>query len=88
MIDFEAIESGQRQHFEEIQHSLKLDVLNTGIEYKLFSILRPKICPDGNRWCVLYGENLHDGIAGFGDTPHEAVLDWNKRWHEPIKTSK
>lgn len=33
---------------------------------------------DGNQWCVLWGENLQEGIAGFGDTPEEAMdaLAW------------
>jgi hypothetical protein len=28
---------------------------------------------DGDKWCVLYGENLQEGIAGFGATPDEAI---------------
>jgi hypothetical protein len=28
---------------------------------------------DGNQWCVLFGSNLHDGVAGFGNTFNEAV---------------
>lgn len=28
---------------------------------------------DGNQWCVLYGANLQEGIAGFGDTPISAM---------------
>ena len=23
---------------------------------------------DGNKWCFLYGDNIQEGIAGFGDT--------------------
>lgn len=29
---------------------------------------------DGNQWCFLWGENLQEGVAGFGDTPHKAML--------------
>ena len=32
------------------------------------------LSPDGDQWCVLYGDNLQEGIAGFGPTPDEAVL--------------
>lgn len=34
-----------------------------------------KITPtrDGDKWVVLYGANLHDGVAGFGDTPWAAM---------------
>jgi hypothetical protein len=35
---------------------------------------------DGNAWCVLYGPDLQVGIAGFGDTPNDAVADFNARW--------
>lgn len=29
---------------------------------------------DGDQWCVLYGKDLQEGIAGFGPTPDEAIL--------------
>jgi hypothetical protein len=28
---------------------------------------------DGDKWCVLFGPNLQDGVAGFGTTPTDAV---------------
>ena len=34
--------------------------------------LRPVL--DGDMWSVLWGPNLHEGIAGFGSTPEEAML--------------
>lgn len=37
------------------------------------TILRIPPIKDGNQWCVLYGASLHDGIAGFGNTPWEAM---------------
>lgn len=45
-----------------------------------FMLLRPRIFRDGNQWCVLYGENLHDGVCGFGDTPEKASLDFDVNW--------
>jgi hypothetical protein len=53
---------------------------NIGIDYKLFSMLKPLLIKDGNQWCCLYGENLQVGIAGFGDTPYKAIIDWNCAW--------
>lgn len=50
-----------------------------------FTLYRPSICKDGNQWCVLYGDNLQDGVAGFGDSPEEAVKSFNKAWAEPLK---
>jgi len=31
---------------------------------------------DGNQWCFLYGENIQDGICGFGKTIRDAALDF------------
>lgn len=45
-------------------------------------MLRPTISLDGNKWCALYGDNLQDGVAGFGDTPEEAFRDFDKNWRE------
>lgn len=33
---------------------------------------------DGDKWCVLLGANLQEGIAGFGETPEEAIIDFEK----------
>jgi hypothetical protein len=43
--------------------------------------MRPAIYIDGNQWCALYGENLQDGVCGFGDTPAEAMSDFDKNWY-------
>lgn len=53
-------------------------------EFALVAALRPRIFIDGNAWCVLYGENVQDGVAGFGSTPRLAVYDFNKAWDRPI----
>ena len=45
-----------------------------------FILLRPKVFPDGNQWCVLYGENLQDGVCAFGNTPAEAALKFDIEW--------
>jgi len=31
------------------------------------------VVKDGNAWCALVGKDLQSGIAGFGDTPKEAI---------------
>lgn len=45
-----------------------------------FVLLKPKIFIDGDKWCALYGENLQDGVAGFGDTPDEASRAFDEAW--------
>lgn len=50
-------------------------------EFQRPSVLyRPSIQPDGNKWCALYGDNLQEGVAGFGDTPDLAMRDFDKNW--------
>jgi hypothetical protein len=39
-----------------------------------------RISIDGNQWCVLYGENLQDGVAGFGDSPANAAAAFDQAW--------
>jgi hypothetical protein len=45
-----------------------------------FMLLRPKMFIDGNQWCALYGENLQEGVAGFGTTPALASVDFDIQW--------
>lgn len=63
------------------QHEIKMAILNEQVDYNLVSILKPTITKDGNQWCVLFGSDLQEGVAGFGDTPHLAILDFNKAFH-------
>ena len=45
-----------------------------------FMLLRPRVFPDGNQWCALYGENLQDGVCAFGDTPAKAATQFDIEW--------
>ena len=36
-------------------------------------LLKPRLYIDGDQWCALYGENIQDGVCGFGDTPGKAM---------------
>ena len=78
-------ESSKRQYHQDLEHESRMSFLVQQEEYGLFSLLKPRICVDGNQWCCLYGENIQDGIAGFGDTPYLAILDWNKEFHKSKK---
>jgi hypothetical protein len=44
------------------------------------AVYRPSLGPDGSKWCALYGEDLMNGVAGFGDTPEEAMRDFDHNW--------
>jgi len=45
-----------------------------------FMLIRPKVFPDGNKWCALYGDNIQEGVAGFGDTPAQASVQFDIEW--------
>ena len=79
------IESSQRQHHEVMLFQSRQESVIEAVEYNKFALLKPKLYQDGNQWCCLYGENIQEGITGFGDTPHLAILDWNNQWHVKTK---
>ena len=40
---------------------------------------------DGDKWCFLWGENIQEGVAGFGDTVMKAIYDFNSNvYHQKI----
>ena len=45
-----------------------------------FYLIRPKILPDGDQWCALYGDNLQEGVCAFGDTPSQASIQFDIEW--------
>lgn len=45
-----------------------------------FVLLKPRMFPDGNQWCALYGDDLQEGVAGFGDTPASAAANFDLNW--------
>lgn len=50
-------------------------------------MFKPRLFIDGNQWCALYGDNLQDGVAGFGDSPFDAMANFDAAWVETIKPS-
>lgn len=55
-------------------------------DFNLFSMLKPTLKIDGNQWCVLYGDDLQSGIAGFGKSPALAISNFNRKWYTEIKS--
>lgn len=50
--------------------------------------LKPAVFIEGKSYCCLYGPDLAAGIMGCGDTPEEALHDWEANLHERIKNAK
>lgn len=66
-------------------HEAKLQVLYMAEEVERercrpFMLLQPKMFPDGNMWCALYGDDLQSGVAGFGNTPAQAAQQFDIEW--------
>ena len=53
-------------------------------EHMRCAMLKPRLFIDGKQWCCLYGDDLQNGIAGFGDTPHKAIMDWEGAFNQSL----
>jgi len=82
----QAIESAIRDvnvahYLEIVANNIQCAVAN----YERPSVLfRPKVFIDGASWCALYGDNLQDGVAGFGNSPADAMHDFDINWSKKL----
>jgi len=74
----------REQHQLDYEHQSRMNALVQAEEMNLFSLLKPKVGIDGDQHYVLYGDNLQQGVAGFGDTLMLAIYDFNKSFHSAI----
>lgn len=82
-MDSSAIERVARDAFDisHIKAIAQQEVAIVGREWARPSVLfRPSLCLDGNMYCALYGEDLMNGCAGFGETAHLAMEDFDQNW--------
>jgi hypothetical protein len=47
-------------------------------------LLKPVIRKDGDAFCILYGPAPEEGIFGCGDTPEEAMKDFDEDYKRHI----
>ena len=78
----------ERNHHDNEASSINSQTVQEQSEFNLFAMLKPELIKDGNQWCVLYGENLQVGIAGFGNSPHLAIMAFNTQWYKSIRKVK
>ena len=50
------------------------------------AIYRPTLSQDGNAWLAIYGD-LPTGVVGTGNSPEEAMQDFNKAWFKSATTA-
>lgn len=74
-------EEGRNLHF---QHDSIMNKLYIEEQMALFSSLKPKLSLEGNQWLCLYGDNIQEGICGFGDSPYKAILAFNIEFNKTI----
>lgn len=78
-----AVERVCRESFD-ISHQVAIiaqEFSITADEQRRPSVLfRPRIYMDGPDWCVLYGDDLQSGVAGFGKSPDEAMRAFDDAW--------
>jgi len=43
-------------------------------------VFKPTLSKDGNMWCALFGENLQEGVVGFGPRPVDAMWAFDAAW--------
>jgi len=39
---------------------------------------------DGNKWYILLGSNIQEGVVSFGDTPEEAILNFDNEMKKKL----
>lgn len=87
----DVLESAARNAFD-ISHARQMlqgYIESVGWEMTRPSMLwRPALKRDGDQWCALYGENLQEGVSGFGPTPDMAMSAFDKAWHEHLSPPK
>lgn len=84
----QAAESALREAFSQATYLIPQSVSNVEHEavvaiqaaQRPSVLFRPKLSRDGNQWCALYGDDLMEGVCGFGDSPAGAMTDFDKNW--------
>lgn len=59
----------------------------SGLDYTMARpsiVYKPKLFIDGNQWCALLGDNLQEGVAGFGKSPEKAMSDFDKNFAKDL----
>jgi hypothetical protein len=71
-------------HQELQERAAYYAVINEEERMRPCVIWKPRLSIDGNKWCAIHGDNLQDGVAGFGDSPAEAMVEFDKAWNAKL----
>ena len=51
-------------------------------------LYKPRLFPEGDQWCALFGVDLQSGVCGFGASPADAMSNFNANWYSPLPARK
>lgn len=84
-----AVESACREAFSMASHYMACVAQDWSIaaseQQRPCVLFKPVLSRDGNQYCVLFGEDLMQGVAGFGDSAALAMIDFDKNWYATIQ---
>lgn len=47
---------------------------------------KPLLYREGDQYCALFGPDIEAGIFGCGNTPEDALIDWNDHLREKLRS--
>lgn len=80
-----------REQFDTsfMQDQIKMEWQEAASQWQRpFVLLKPKLYPDGNMWCALYGDNLQEGLAGFGSSPAKAAWAFDEAFYADMPSKE
>ena len=69
----------------------KVDIALEGLCYDLTRphvLYKPKLYPDGNQWCALLGDNIMEGVVGFGSSPEKAMSAFDSAFFKDMEVAE
>lgn len=83
-----AVEAALREAFGHASHYIEMATREYQIaaqeQQRPCVLFRPRVGLDGNKWGVLYGDNIQDGVYGSGDSVAEAMADFDRNWYAKL----
>jgi len=84
MIGSEDLYWNEKYNLEERQTQIYYQNLNW-LALRPSTVYKPKLIMDGDQWCALFGDNIQEGVCGFGKSPEKAMLDFDREWDKELK---
>ena len=76
------------QHYKMEAASCASQTEQEKADFSMIVMLGLKPRRDGNMWCFLWGDNLQEGVAGFGPTVKSAAQSFRDNLYKPLSEVK